>query len=126
MVSSRYSTFGQTEVVVVELQPAALLAAINIERFDRFAQVGELAQEKVPPGLDAADPNRQLDSLAFDQSSLCDVSSCLDHLLQVGLKPVRDFDNDCHFGHPGVGRCGSHFDQVVEKRRPAPHIGQGR
>jgi hypothetical protein len=31
------SAFGQTEVVVVEFQPAALLAAVSIERFDRQA-----------------------------------------------------------------------------------------
>jgi len=55
-----YSTFGQAEVMVIKLEPAAFLAAVEIEWFDRFAKVSEFAQEKMPPSLDAADPDRQL------------------------------------------------------------------
>jgi hypothetical protein len=47
MASSR-STFGQAEIVVVELEPAAFFAAIQVERLDLLAQIGQLAKEEMP------------------------------------------------------------------------------
>jgi hypothetical protein len=50
----------KAEVVVVEFEPPAFLAAIQVERFYLFPEIGQLAQEEVPAGVDAADPDWEL------------------------------------------------------------------
>jgi hypothetical protein len=58
--SSPDSAIGQAEVVIVELEPPAFLAAIQVEGFDLFTEVCELPKEEVPWGTRAAYADRKL------------------------------------------------------------------
>src|SRR5262245_4489204 len=51
---------GKTEVEVEELDPLAVLAAIDIERKGPLAHVGPLAKEQMPTAGGTADANRNL------------------------------------------------------------------
>ena len=46
--------------MVVEFEPPAFLTAIEVERFDLFTKVSQLAQEEMPAGIGPADPDREL------------------------------------------------------------------
>jgi hypothetical protein len=54
------SAIGQAEVVVVEFQPPALLATVEVERLDLLTKVGKLSQEKVPAWVGSSDADRKL------------------------------------------------------------------
>jgi hypothetical protein len=58
------SALGNAEVVVVEFLPPTFLAAIKVERLDRFTKVGQLAEEKVPTRIRPADPDGKLAAAA--------------------------------------------------------------
>src|SRR3954447_11539137 len=54
------SFLRQAEVVVVELEPPALLAPVQVQGRDLLAQVGKLAHQEMPAPRRPADPDRQL------------------------------------------------------------------
>src|SRR4051794_25830772 len=57
----RSSSFlRQAEVVVVKLEPAALLAPVQVQRRDRLSEIGDLSQQEMPAPRRPPDPHRQL------------------------------------------------------------------
>src|SRR3954453_23894238 len=52
--------FRQAEIVVVELEPPAFLAPVQVQGRDLLAEVGELAHQEMPAPRRPADPDGQL------------------------------------------------------------------